>query len=414
MSEDKKALLPAADKRFRRLIPIGLPLVSAVARWVYHARVERFAGEPDQPYLVLMNHVTVWDQFFVVMAMRRPVYFVISEDFMSNGFTSRLIEYLFAPVPIRKQVTDLRAVMGVVELAKSGVTLCIAPEGNRTYSGHTCHINPAIGKLAKIIGLPVALFRIDGGYGVQPRWSDAVRRGRMKAGFTRVISAEELKKMKPAEVNAAIREGLYENEAAVTGRFRHRKRAEYIERMVYTCPSCGLAKWVSRGNEARCTRCGRRIRYGEDKRIEGVDGLFPYRFAGEWYDAQERFVMAMDGTEYVDRPAFTDEAGLWRVKLYDRKERVEKSVRAALYSDRIELTSPAITRVFRFDETDAVTVLGQNKLNIYAGDDVWQLKGSKRFNALKYVNFFFHAKNMAAGGASRTQKGTDGAEFLGL
>ena len=61
--------------------------------------------------------------------------------------------------------------------------------------------------------------------------------------------------------------------------------------------------------------------------------------------------------------------------------------------------------VFPFTETQAFTVLGKNKLNIYHGKQVYQLKGSKRFNALKYVQFFHRYQNIKAG---------KNDEFLGL
>ena len=52
-----------------------------------------------------------------------------------------------------------------------------------------------------------------------------------------------------------------------------------------------------------------------------------------------------------------------------------------------------------------VTVLGRNKINVYYQDKVYQIKGDKRMNALKYVNLFNRYKNIV-GGASD--------EFLGL
>ena len=58
------------------------------------------------------------------------------------------------------------------------------------------------------------------------------------------------------------------------------------------------------------------------------------------------------------------------------------------------------------DETSAVTVLGRNKVNIYFKDHVYQLKGSKRFNALKYVNIFNRYKNIC--------EGNEHGKFLGL
>ena len=62
--------------------------------------------------------------------------------------------------------------------------------------------------------------------------------------------------------------------------------------------------------------------------------------------------------------------------------------------------------VFPFSTTPAVTVLGKNKLNIYSDQKIYQLKGSPRFNALKYVNFYFRHKNIV--------KGELNGEFLGI
>ena len=63
-------------------------------------------------------------------------------------------------------------------------------------------------------------------------------------------------------------------------------------------------------------------------------------------------------------------------------------------------------RVFPFDVLSAVVVLGKNKVNLYWEKEVLQLKGDKRFNALKYVNFFHKYKN--------TKSGDTHGKFLGL
>ncbi len=59
---------------------------------------------------------------------------------------------------------DIRAVKACLRIAKEGGTIALAPEGNRTYSGRTCYINPAITGLVRSWKLPVAIFRIEGGY----------------------------------------------------------------------------------------------------------------------------------------------------------------------------------------------------------------------------------------------------------
>ena len=86
---------------------------------------------------------------------------------------------------------------------------------------------------------------------------------------------------------------------------------------------------------------------------------------------------------------------------------LEKTAEIALYGNRIVINEGKEGEtVFPFETTSAVTVLGKNKANIYFDQKIYQLKGSCRFNALKYVNIFHHFKN--------AEKGDPHGEFLGL
>ena len=162
-------------------------ILHPVCRWLYNVKIDRFTDKDNRQYLILFNHQTAFDQFFVGIAFRNPVYYVTSEDLLSKGWLSRVIEYLVAPIPIKKQTTDVRAVMNCIKVAKEGGTIAMAPEGNRTYDGRLCHINPAVVPLVKKLKLPIAIFNIEGGYGVHPRWSDVIRKGNMHAYVSTVI-----------------------------------------------------------------------------------------------------------------------------------------------------------------------------------------------------------------------------------
>ena len=83
------------------------------------------------------------------------------------------------------------------------------------------------------------------------------------------------------ELMEQIETGLYVDEANAQGCFRSKKRAEYLERAVYICPFCGFSKWESKGNHITCTTCGRKVHYGEDKRLKGVKA--DYFKEGNWY-----------------------------------------------------------------------------------------------------------------------------------
>lgn len=396
--------------RFRHCVirNIAYALVGTYTRFKCGVKVEKFREQGKRPYLIIMNHQTAYDQFFVGMAFKGPVYYLATEDLFSNGWISKLLSWAIAPIPIKKQTTDVHAVMNCIRIAKEGGTIALAPEGNRTYSGRTGYFKPSILALVRKLGLPLAIFRIEGGYGVQPRWSDVVRRGKMRAYVARVVEPEEYEKLSNDELHALISEGMYVDEAVVSGEFFHKKSAEYLERAIYVCPFCGLSEFESHNDRIECKKCGRKIRYLPTKELKGDGFEFPFRFVGNWYDHQCAHINGLDVLS-MDRnmPIYTDTAALSEVILYKNKQPMLDAVQMVLYPDRITLRNGGETVLeFPFAQMGMVTVLGRNKLNVYFGSKVYQMKGDKRFNALKYVNFYHRYKNMTEGDGN--------GEFLGL
>ncbi len=392
--------------RHRIITAVLMPFLALYTKWKYHVDIPRF-DHGGRQYLVMMNHQTAWDQFFVSLAFRTPVYYIASEDLFSIGWISRLLEWAVAPIPIKKQTTDLRAMRTCVQVAKEGGTIALAPEGNRTFSGRTGYFNPAIVKLAKMLKLPLAIFRIEGGYGVHPRWSDVVRKGKMRACVSRVIEPEDYLSLSAEELHELLAKELYVDEVCVDGEYHHPQSAEYLERMAYVCPECGLSEFESHGDTVTCKCCGLQAKYLPTKELQGVGREFPFHFVGDWYDYQEAFVNELDLTPYGDTPLYRDRVQLSEVILYQNKHVLLKDTELRLYGDRLEIGDGELPLyTLHFDDTSVITVLGKNKLNIYYGDTLYQIKGEKRFNALKYMNIFFRYHNCKEGVA-------DG-KFLGL
>ena len=388
----------------RNILSVTLGIYTRIR---YRIRIDRFKEQEKRPYLVLFNHQTAFDQFFVGIAFRGPLYYLASEDIFSNGWVSSLIRYLVAPIPIKKQTTDVKAILNCIRVSKEGGSIAIAPEGNRTYSGRTEYMSNSIVPLARKLGMPIALYRIEGGYGVHPRWSDVIRKGRMHGYVSRVISPEEYKEMSDEALFEAIRSELYVDEAVADAEFHHKRTAEYLERALYVCPKCGLSTFESNADRISCKKCGLTARYTAKKTFEGVEGQsFPYTFVADWYDAQSDFINSIDPTTMCDEALYTEDVRLSEVIPYEHKVPISDEVRLSLYGNRIEAAFAGETRVFRFDESAAVTVLGKNKLNIYHGGKIYQVKGDKRFNALKYVHIYHRYKNIV--------RGEEDGKFLGL
>jgi DNA-directed RNA polymerase subunit RPC12/RpoP len=209
------------------------------------------------------------------------------------------------------------------------------------------------------------------------------------------------------ELFALIENELMVDEAVADGIFESKKKAEYLERAMYVCPFCGLAAFESHGNEIECKKCGRKITYGKNKRLSGVGFDFPYEFTLGWYNYQKDFVNSLDTNDYIDTPLFTDSARLSEVIVYKRKEMLRKQASIALYGDRITIDEGSENPfILPFSEVTAISVLGRNKLNVYHDKKIYQFKGDKRFNALKYVNIYYRNKNIV--------RGDTVGKFLGL
>ena len=86
----------------------------------------------------------------------------------------------------------------------------------------------------------------------------------------------------------------------------------------------------------------------------------------------------------------------------EKKTVLKENCRFSLYGNRLQ----ADDMTFFFDDVSVMTVLGKNKLNIYHKDGLYQVKGDSRFNALKYVNFYYRYKNIS--------RGNEDGKFLGL
>ncbi len=399
-SKNKKKWVRLRHKIVRS---IAYAILGPISYIRYGLRIKRMTEGRDRQYLILYNHQTPFDQFFVGMGFKRVVYYLASEDIFSKGWVSSLLRYLVAPIPIKKQTTDVRAVMNCIQVAKEGGSIAIAPEGNRTYTGKLVNINSAIVPLAKKLGLPIVLYRIEGGYGVHPRWSDVVRRGGMRAYAARVIEPDEYAAMSNDELYSAIIEGLDTNEDAITGPYKHKRNAEYLERAIYYCPQCGLSTFESNLDVIECKRCNRRIRHANTKQLSGIGFDFPYATVSEWYDRQRDYVNSLDPLEYTSEPLYRDTASISEVIVYKKKVKLAKAVDIELYGDKVVIGGSALP----FCEISSFAVLGRNKLNLYYNKKVYQIKGGKRFNALKYVNLFHRYNNVMKGDNTNV-------EFLGL
>ncbi|MBQ2712996.1 MAG: 1-acyl-sn-glycerol-3-phosphate acyltransferase [Clostridia bacterium] len=354
--------------------------------------------ELPEPCLIMANHQMTLDPVLISSLCKTPVYWMASDDLFNKPIISPALSWLVAPIPKSKSKSDLNAVRLTCRVLKEGGSVGIFPEGNRSLSGDNWQIDPSTCKLAKVANAPLVLLNVRGGYGAEPRWGRGVRRGKLYVEIVRTVSVEEMKRMSAEEVQelivSALKNGQEKGQA-----FRYARRAEYLERALYYCPQCGsFHTLTSNRKEIVCTKCQLRAEYTEDLRFKPIKGNLPFSTVKEWFAAQrEAFA------KYIRRSRRTRmllaDYGVQMFELLGRskKRRIGKGTlyadkRGILFAARGESKIP-------FSQTEAVTAVGKRKLRIYTKDGrVFQLKGDKRFNAVKYLHLFEVLSSTCTGG----------------
>jgi 1-acyl-sn-glycerol-3-phosphate acyltransferase len=245
--------------------------------------------------------------------------------------------------------------------------------------------------------IPLALLRIEGGYGVEPRWGNKTRRGRIDAYVSRVVSVEEIRAMSDEELFSLIEKELYVNDCASGKRFRSKKRAECMERAFYVCPECGISSFRSRGADIVCQKCHKTITLGEDLSLTSDGAPLPFADTATWYDYQNEYLLSHDTSVLTETPLHEDVVDLLEIIPYKCKRLLAKKVKISLFGDRYEIETEEGVKVFSFEDIKSVTCLGKKKVNFSVQETIYQIKGDLRFPLLEYMNIYFNYQSIKGG-----------------
>jgi len=149
-----------------RLLPgdflrlIGCAAIRAIYR-IQTVHPERIPAKGGA--LLLPNHVTFADAFFISAACPRPVRFVMDEAFTANPAV-KLFTSIFHTVNIRRE-QPREAIRITIEALKDGDLVCLFPEGQLTRTGTLNELHRGFELIAKKAGHPLIPLWVDGSWG---------------------------------------------------------------------------------------------------------------------------------------------------------------------------------------------------------------------------------------------------------
>ena len=265
------------------------------------------------PFLVLGTHHAFMDFIVTPIALFpwRANYVSELEGFEAYG------EWLYRQLGClgtRKFINDFALIRNIRRVIQRGDILVQYPEARYANVGTYSELSPAVGKLAKLLDVPLVTINMRGNYLQSPIWNLRKRTEvRLDATITQIFTREELRAASVEEVNGRIAEFLrydeyqwqWDTKMAVTVPWR----AEGLEKPLYQCPVCGKEFAMrTEGSTISCSACGCSWEMGIYGRLERRAGRERAYLAQDvffdhipnWYEWERRQVMTLiDGGSYA-------------------------------------------------------------------------------------------------------------------
>lgn len=257
----------------------------------------------------LMNHSSFIDLEIVAKLLYpRPFNIITTSDaFVGKDFLLRWI----GCIPTKKFVHDpslIRDIMHAVKKLKSNVVLY--PEASYTFDGTATPLPETVGKLVKMLGVPVVMIRTFGAFARDPLYNNIqVREVDVSAKEEYLLSPSDIEKMSVEEINAVIASRFdfdnfkWQQENKI--KIDTPTRADCLNRVLYKCPVCMTeGKMLGKGIKLTCMACGKEHILNEYGALEAEDGTPCFTHIPDWYRWERECVREelLSGTYGFDVP----------------------------------------------------------------------------------------------------------------
>lgn len=269
--------------------------------------MERLAA--DEPALFLMNHSSFIDlKIAADILYPRPFNIVCTSDGFvgKNGLMRNL-----GCIPTKKFITDTTLVRDLVYTVKElKSSVLMYPEASYTFDGTATPLPNALGKLIRMLKVPVVMIRTSGAFLRDPLYNGLqLRKTDVSAKMTYVLSPEEIAGKTAEELNAVLKELFtFDN-------FREQQekgilikepfRADGLNRVLYKCASCGEeGRMKGKGTKLTCGCCKKSWELTENGFLRADDGNDIFDHVPDWYEFERRSVRKEleEGTYRLDVP----------------------------------------------------------------------------------------------------------------
>ncbi len=248
------------------------------------------------PYLMLCNHNSFLDFKVLTKAIfpSRANYVVAIDGFIGREKLLRNVGCICK----RKFTNDIVLVKQLKQVLKNGDIAVVYPEARYSLCGTTAVLPESLGKLCKVMKVPVVTFICHGNHVTSPFWNLHDRGIKpTEAEMTLLFTPEELAGMSVEEINKKLVEAFqyddyrWQKERGL--RTKYKKRAEGLQKVLYQCPACKTEfRMETEGTKLRCKACGKTWVLNELNELTAEDGQTEFSHIPDWYEWERSNVRA--------------------------------------------------------------------------------------------------------------------------
>jgi 1-acyl-sn-glycerol-3-phosphate acyltransferase len=141
--------------RFKLVRPLLKVIFQGLFRVLARIRITGSENVPrGKPYVVAMNHVSIYDPPFVAAFWPEELEIIGAIDVFGKPGQGQLLR-LYGVIPVHRGDYDRALLTKIISILKSGRPLLIAPEGARSHDTAMRRARPGIAYIVEKTGVPV-------------------------------------------------------------------------------------------------------------------------------------------------------------------------------------------------------------------------------------------------------------------
>lgn len=250
------------------------------------------------PYLVLGTHHAFMDFYVTPLALfpHRANYVSELEGFEAYG------EWLYRQIGClgtRKFINDIDLVKNISRIMKRKGILVLYPEARYANVGTSSKLPDSVGKMIKMLKVPVVIINMQGNYLQSPIWNLSKRKGvKLNTTLTKVLTPEQIKEMSVSDINNIVEEKMrydeYKYQADNNIRISYKERAKGLHLPLYQCPVCEKEfSMASEGIILSCNNCMAKWEMnelGKLVKVTNLNGCLDFSHIPDWYEWERKQV----------------------------------------------------------------------------------------------------------------------------